>query len=262
MFVPLYQEAKGLIQALQLKKRHIVKGVDSFVSDEVVLSLIGVGKLSAVYSIASVLAAVIIQREDYALAFGSAMGCGVDDGLYIANCIEDEDSKRVYYPDMLYDLGIEECKVKTGSVVKEAYEDFIGLYDMESSGIYYACNKYFGPHAITILRFVSDHGEWINSETLTTSANAYTDKVVRIIQGFIRPTKETMIHPDYDKLLSHLHLTQTQTHQLENYLRYATLANIDLTDVVEKILHNDINESKDRKEALDAIYQKCIGEGF
>ena len=179
VFVALYQEAKPLIRALQLKKQQQTSGFDVYENKEVRLILSGTGALSAATAVGSSLAFFGAGEEDLLVNWGSCAEelsgdrnkkSGV---LYCCNKLVDSVSHHTYYPDMFVKSELPEACVVTETkvwadtdhckrVVREGLmggSDDVILHDMEAAAIYFAGAHFFAPHQMHFVKTVTDFGD-------------------------------------------------------------------------------------------------------
>ena len=194
----LYAESKSLVQRFHLKRKETVKGVEVFENEDtsLVLCCTGMGKLAAASAVSAVLEHYDAGEEDCLIQFGSA-GSTLKKGIYMIH--EIKDTCRSYYPDMLYDFGMEECSCKCVEEVQQNIQASSSVYEMESAGVYVAANRRLGPHQMVFLKFVSDSGEKISASYLTQQASLYTDSVVKIVNFLQSCEKQTFVLNDEEK---------------------------------------------------------------
>jgi hypothetical protein len=270
VFVPLYQEAASLIQALELKKQDLVHGWDTFINGEIRLTIMGTGKDNAVAAVSSVLAADPPGGRDFLVLFGSAAGIDTESrGLYQAVEIDDLIQKRIYYPDPVWHTGIREAVFLTGAELllymdgnQYIRKNETVLYDMESAGVYFAGMKHMGPHQMLFFRFVSDHGEKIDSHALGVEAEKYTGEMIRILkqlEEFSREKKTDRISSDLlERLCVHTHASMTSSRQLKQLFIYGEAAGLDLEKIVRPYLEKECRDREEGKKVLYAIEQDIL----
>lgn len=90
--------------------------------------------------------------------------CGMERSF--CNKITEQTTGRTFYPDVIYRHPFAEAEIVTQAVpyrgANETQDPENGagarLYDMEAAAVYQAGAYYFGPHQMTFLKVVTDHG--------------------------------------------------------------------------------------------------------
>ncbi|MGB9679551.1 MAG: nucleoside phosphorylase [Minisyncoccia bacterium] len=157
----LYIEAKPIIEFYNLKKEINDTYFQIFRGDNIILIITGVGKINSSIAVSHMLTSYLSNNtKDNILNIGV---CGTKDetieigSLCYINKITDNETKRNYYPDILFKHNFLERDIETFSrVVKNTNDLNSSLCDMEASGFFLASSKYLGPHRIHILKVVSD----------------------------------------------------------------------------------------------------------
>ena len=109
-----------------------------------------------------------IQYINIGIAGGSGKKTTIGD-LYIINCIRDESSGDLFYPDILVKHNLKENSIVTVDFpVTDGSKNDISLVDMESSEIFRICSKKTFTHNLAFLKIVSDH---MNSFTTSLKHN-------------------------------------------------------------------------------------------
>ena len=257
----LYAESKSLIQRFHLKRKETVKGVEVFENEDtsLVLCCTGTGKLAAASAVSAVLEHYDAGEEDYLIQFGSA-GSTLKKGIYMIH--EIKDTCRSYYPDMLYDFGMEECSCKCVEEVQQNIQVSSAVYDMESAGVYVAANRRLGPHQMIFLKFVSDSGEKISASYLTQQASLYTDIVVKIVNFLQSCEKQTFVLNDeekeqVEKFAEKLHCTKAMKDRMYQLVQYAKVSGIPFIEKMEG--YEAVSSKEEGKKSLEA-YERSIVE--
>lgn len=272
LFVPLYQEGAALIEKMKLKKRNRVHGLDSFEREDgkVLLTIMGTGKDNAVYAVSSLLAIHPVKEDDFVILYGSAAGISTGtEGLYQAVRADDLTSRRTYYPDPVWNTGIREAVFETGMNIMREEErkqlersDETVLYDMESAGVFFAAMKHIGPHQILLFRFVSDHGERIDSEALAKKAGQYADQIMHVCQMLEEMTEDENTEPDdtesVERFSEHIHASTTMRRQLDQLAAYAQAAGLDMEEILKPYLLQDCASRQEGKKVLHAVEEDIL----
>ena len=242
IFTALRAEAAALIKDLNLKQTDFP--IPCYENENTVLAVTGTGPLSASAACGAVLAARPHSNHDIVINAGIAASCrgGVRDRMYAVHKIHDLSSGRDYYPDLIPAASLPEASLITGA--KPYVLDMFGLpdrnepvilydpvvlYDMEGSAIMHAASLFLAPHRIRILKLVSDFGDETQLRFDSRWAQMISDAVqqeaaaMESLQG--RPEK---ILPDIEALAEDLHASVAMRRRLEQAVRYAQLAGIDM----------------------------------
>ena len=187
IFMALYCEAEPLIRRYGLMPdgRNPFGG---FVSADNTMKVIltGMGKTSAAAAVSYVVASDNVTGSDVLVNVGTAAGGRNRDGAYLINAVRDDDTGRVYYPDMLFNTGLPESAVTTVSTVatgETTSSDDSMLWEMEASGFCDAARLFMPPHRVALIKAVSDRGN--------DDAAAITDE---ILKGTIERNIEDIAH--------------------------------------------------------------------
>jgi|GEM_PF-182368 len=213
---------------------------------------------------------------------------GTDDGtegasntdIFLINKIFDQNVDRTFYPDMLIKSDIHEASVVTGSTVltdrARAFMDVAAadydLYDMEAAAVYQAGAFFVGPHQMSFMRVVTDHG--INEDgydlgamagMVTACVDKNVDKVVDFVDKIVDKSledekKSNVLGPEdnlmVDKVIEDAHFSRVMQDQLRQYVKYAILSGIDWRSTVEELYRGGALPTRDKrsgKRVLDAI---------
>ena len=131
------------------------------------LVITGVGAIAAATAVAEISTCYPPESADLICNFGS---CGAAEEtpvgtVYLCNKLTEEISGRTFYPDICYRHPFTEAELVScaqirapGGMESDRKEEGQRLYDMEAAAIYQATNYYYGPHQMSFLKVVSDHG--------------------------------------------------------------------------------------------------------
>ena len=234
IFVALYAEAKPLIKKLNLNRKNLVKGIQSFCGTykdlDITLSITGVGMIEASSTCGQILSWAFINdslsTDNLLINYGS---CAYiknsplkDSPLYVLNKITNLDNFKSYYPDIFMNGVLENametaclcgsqiysCTYNHKSSLPDTYNvyDYINkncleeylLYDMESAGIYASASKYLSPDKMIFLKFASDVGDLkeISPESIFRESEKHYDAFLKILDSVNFKTKNTSINVD------------------------------------------------------------------
>lgn len=268
IFCAMFYEAKPIIQDLQLKKKNRIPGADSYVNEgeTIRLTVTGTGKIAT----ASVVS--LILQEGMA-SFALWFGCGAfkkssQENIYIANQIKDIDTKRTFYPDMVYQTPFKETGFLTGSAILNKQDLFLNntdlflVYDMESSAFFEAANRFLSPHQISCVRFKSDEGDSfrVTKETIEQAGA----KVYPILKTYIEMllcyrTESIEIPVDLiHAFAQQIHASVTMQNQIEQLVRYALLTDKDCETYLRNVMRTEVTTKEEGKEVLHAFEQWCL----
>jgi len=173
----------------------------------------------------------------------------------------DQDSGRIYFPDILIKSTISEIGLTT--VLRPVNNRPVtqrGLVDMEASTIFEFMSKYVPPHRLNFLKIVSDYMDTsdINNLKINSLMKSQINKILLFIDEInnselldrsVLDQEEKQI---IEKIIINLKLTETQRHQLvelsEN--RKKLMNNL---NVLEDFLSAESSNKKERNELFNAI---------
>ena len=255
IFCAMYPEAAPIISALGLKAVAEETVFRVFRSEDTVLAVIGMGKVSAASSVS-----YIISRygtgDDRVLNAGI---CACPDRnakgrIFIVNKLTDNDTGRDLYPDMVYETGLPEKPLVTFSrlVTAEDMEGTDFLYDMEGSAVFEAVNFFMGPDDIALLKVVSDAGDvsGLTAPVVSKLMEDVIDDIVRVT-GIIRKEKETSDDEELKSLSEDLKCTEYMKNRLSEIYRYMKAEGIDIRALIDREL--PVKDKKEGNEVIDDL---------
>lgn len=183
-----YKEALPFINHLQLKKDTQFTKFQLFRNEKVLLLITGTGKMNSAIALTSLCSLSPPSEEDLLVNIGIC-GCTnktVPQGtIFLCNKILEAETRRTFFPDMLYSHPFLEGCLLTSPVPVDFSETaktlntfknsdpgiekafmlsmknllITGNYlvDMEAAGLYQAASYFFKPHQMLFLKVVSDH---------------------------------------------------------------------------------------------------------
>lgn len=160
LITALYSEAKPFIQFLNLKKEQKSHKIQIFRNEEVILCITGVGVIAAAIGTNYVLTVNQPDKKDILVNIGICGSSNRDlelGTIILGNQILEQETKRSFYPDILFPHPFLEGTIQTcfQEIQKEEKEN--KLVDMEASGIYQAAKLFFQPHQLIFLKIISDY---------------------------------------------------------------------------------------------------------
>lgn len=259
IIMALYPEAQPLIEALQLKRMKTNEIYDSFQDEEcgIKLVLTGAGKVRAAVAVSHICTKYQVGEEDFVLHIGSCAGKEIGE-LYLGNQIQDYETGRYFYPDILFRHDLRERAIVT---VEKVLEDGLPepslLYDMEASGVYQGCVPYLGQHQMAFLKVVSDAGKGgnVTPQKLRGLIEQNIPEIaafISCIHGYVDSFRDNKPNDaeiqSREKLCQAIHCSAAMRIQLEQLLRYFWLTGRDYHAVIEEDFRLNRLPCKDRKE--------------
>lgn len=269
----LYIEAAPLIRKYNLNQKKFIKGYSCFLNEEgnVLLVVSGSGKMAMAGAAA---AALQVYPCDHLIVFSSCAGLKDQKPgeVYLVNKVTDLETGRSWYPDLLYRSDLCEGSLLCGELpfgvnsehrdVREPYdpEEYVhdysyDLYDMDTSGAVLTARKFLGPHQISILKTVSDHGNLTDRTTYAQYMETGFEKAFPYMQMLM-----TMNPPERgeDEQLSaigkEMHCSATMYAQLKQLFRYARASGQNLKDMLAEFYENGMLPCKSREEGKKVLH--------
>ena len=224
-------------------------------------------------------------NEDHLINIGTCAGeAGTDEmsgKAYLCHKLTDRNTGHTYYPDMLYRHAFAEAQLITEPIVWKGTEDSealrrkaesaIVLHDMEGAAIYQAGSYWLGPHQMSFIKVVSDHGtdQRITSQTLEQAVENgldaikdYVSNIGQIIAQNRRDKEwETECSRQTERLCEELHCSQTMRLAVIQCVRYWTLAGVDHNSLLEQMRADGELPCRDRREGkkrFDELKQRLL----
>ncbi|MGC8765862.1 MAG: hypothetical protein ACP5QT_08285 [Brevinematia bacterium] len=224
IFTALYPEARPLIDFYNLKKDLSITDFQQFRGEEIKLSITGVGGLRS----ASILSYVLAKEKTTCLLIGV---CGAKNKkygigeLFLINKAIQNETKKVFYPDILFDHKIKENSIESFNRVVEniAIDSEAELIDMESAYFLEAGQIFLPPHKVFILKIISDYLEisHITKEFISSLIEkniSEIDNIIKILMGFPLEMQDTILsekeHYILEKISTNLSLTLYMKNEL------------------------------------------------
>ena len=273
----LYIEAEPLIRKMNLKEEKILKGFQTFSDAErnVVLTVCGSGKIRGAAACGA-----IMQNDSWnqLILFSGCAGLkGQKEGdVYLVNKVTDLENGMSYYPDLLYACDLPETSLLSGCVpygtdrknreIRKPYdaEKFLqdpslaeyGLYDMDASGVVLTAGKYFGPHQITVLKTVTDHGSLKDEHAYQKCMEEGFEKAFPYLEMLIsHERKPADAFADLEKTACELHCSATMKAQLKQLFRYAEASGQNIKKIMKEYDQNGVLPCKTREEGKKVLHE-------
>lgn len=303
IFCAMSQEAKPLIRKMGLKKQKTRLPYQQFRNESanIRLTVMGIGPVAAAACVGSVLgeggpadgnenadtsqSIHAIGETEHLVLFGTAAGSTDAEGLYLVNKLTNADSERTFYPDLLIQTDLPEAEIVTSSkimsekAIQRSEEGEPRLYDMESAAVYEAASRYLGPHRMSFLKCVSDHGISIKSLASLTQLSEIVGQAadeameyLRKVEQFLKmergdETEKQVIFEETKQLDKAFCASEAMHFEIRQLLRYAHLAEYEneicagksnetaAKDVKAVIREYAEHPAKDRREGKRLLYE-------
>jgi nucleoside phosphorylase len=227
---------------------------------------------------------------------------------YLCHKLTDRNTGHTYYPDMLFHHAFAEAQLITEPVVWRGTEDSealrqkaesavdgdtaesvsdgdllsqsreraanreaVVLHDMEGAAIYQAGSYWLGPHQMSFIKVISDHGtdQRITPKTLEQAVENgldvikdYVSNIGQIIAQNRRNKEwETECSRQTERLCEELHCSQTMRLAVIQCVRYWTLAGVDHNSLLEQMRADGELPCRDRREGkkrFDELKQRLL----
>ena len=188
----LYCEALPFIEYYHLKKDKTFVKFQVFRNEDILLLITKTGAIHAAIGTAYLCSFINPLPKDIFINIGvcgSSLKEDTPGTVYLCNQIMEWETKRFFYPDILFTHPFRESSIITCPIIinkdnftKELSDsDNIGqsvmkhsaLVDMEAAGFYQAASYFYQPHQMFFLKIVSDH---------LTNAAITPDKITALIK--------------------------------------------------------------------------------
>ncbi|MBP7283967.1 MAG: hypothetical protein KBA66_20445 [Leptospiraceae bacterium] len=270
----LAQEAIPLIQHFKLKKDLSHTKFDIYRNDMIKLIVTGTGKLKSAVATTYLLLKEPPKKSDKILNFGIC-GSGLEKHksgqIFLINKIEDVNSGKSYYPEIIFSHLLPEATIVTYEkpVIKSKTSNSVSeLVDMEVSGFYEAANTFVQSHNIIILKVVSDHlgGEKFTGAFIQSIVEKNIPHIITVLnqarkRQSVTATDSEVLEPGeyriFEDLSENLNLSTTQRFQVLDMLKgYKVRNGGDFQFLKSYSKTKKISSKQDTKKALDELKQK------
>ncbi len=263
IFCALYKEAQPLIEHYDLHKCDEYSPFDSFIGDQIVLIISGVGKVRIASAVGFVFGKHKPSKSDFALNLGSCAGL-MPGNAYLINSIHDVSSGRDFYPDMIYSSCIQEGKVITSDTVVNSVDSDNCLYDMEASAFYESASLYFAPSGISVIKCVSDSGidNGVTAASIYEAISANVELISEYISTLISVSDQGLEYDSseleqlLDEYSEELHTSEYMRIELKAIIKYCLLSKIDFEQLISVYL--PVNDRKEGKRVLEKLYEEFV----
>ncbi len=267
----MYPEAKPFIEQLRLKKDSDFHKFQVFKNDKVILIITGVGKIKSAIAISYLLSKYEPKDSDLLINIGV---CGTRNenipigSTFYCNKIIDNDTKKTFYPDIIFNHPFKETSIETCSVVAKD-NDMINdgkLVDMEASGIYQSALVFLQQNQIFFIKVVSDYFklEDIRKEKIVRLIEKNTIRIINWIKKInAQFSYETNILSEKEEriivsICKNFKLSCTMQIQFKQLLIYYKLQHGSFLEIVSKYMNIKSSSKKEGKRYFEEIKQRII----
>lgn len=254
----LYPEAKPFVESLHLKKNLKETHYQLFEGDGIHLLITGTGMIPAAAVSARHFSLYPPQQTDLVLNCGIA-GCSSETDahigdLFLISKITEQTTGRTYYPDILYRNPFSLRSLTTVAAPCTGNSDFSGDYgaliDMEASALYQTLLPYISPERMFFFKVVSDFpfSGTSDQKTSPVTANQAASLLSARTNAILSFARQVSLHLDScfsepsftkeeqaltDRLYRLLPMTESMRNETERLLRYAKLAFLPLSELLQ-----------------------------
>jgi hypothetical protein len=268
----MYYEAKPIISHLGLKRDNDIKRFQVFRNDEVALIISGVGMISSSIAATYLLTQYNVKPTDLFLNVGvcGTTNRGIKLGdVFLCHKIINHDSKKTFYPDMLFKHPFKEGVLESFSkvVTKDMTADIKGdLVDMEGAGACEAAFTFLPPHQINCIKIVSDYLEvsHIKPEEISDIVNKNIGLIVEWMQKrhkaiIAKSSVLTDEEKDILKIISEkLKLSVTMNHQLIQLAQQYKIREGNLIDIFKPLLSVECESKREGKNYFGKLKKQLM----
>lgn len=243
----LYCEAKPFIAGFSLKKDNSINKFQIFKNEDIILIITGTGCINTACGCTYLIGKFQGNKYDTFINIGI---CGSTDEninigtTAICNKIINSNSKREFYPDMIFKHPFKEGSIESFSRIVEKSDmkyvvgDFV---DMEAAGFFEAVSIFMPPHRIFSLKIVSDHldGKNLTKDDITGLMEKSVDDIVNWILSIKNNSaepKSILSERDMDyinEIIDNLKLSVYMQNELKKLAEMYKVRNDNLTLALE-----------------------------
>lgn len=154
---------------------------------------------------------------------------------------------------------------------RTAEREAVVLHDMESAAIYQAGSYWLGPHQMSFIKVVSDHGtdQRITPQTLEQAVENGLDAIKEYVSNIGQIIAQNRKDKEWEaecsrqteRLCEELHCSQTMRLAVIQCVRYWILAGVDLNSLLEQMRADGELDCRDRREGkkrFDELKQRLL----
>ncbi|MCY6369586.1 hypothetical protein [Clostridium ganghwense] len=268
----MYCEVSPFISYLGLKKDNEVTSFQVFKNDETVLIISGVGSVAS--AIATTYMLTKYKAEPYDLFINIGI-CGTKKqeieigNTILCHKIINHDTKKKFYPDILFKHPFEEGVLETFSTIinREMYCEFEGdLVDMEGAGAYAAAAIFLPPHQINCIKIVSDFLE--GDKVTSKKVSELVGDNVPLISKWMKERQKSCCQPSkifteeevnfLKKISNNLRLTESMYHQLNQLSKHYKIRFGNILEVSKPFLHIQCKSKNEGKRYFAKLKEQLM----
>ncbi len=262
IYIALPCEAKPVIEHFRLKKDTAINPFAVHLNQETCLTVTGIGKNAMAAGIAYTQA--LFAPVENPVLFNIGIAGHKDQALgslFLINKITDVDSKKSYYPPLVFDPPCATAGVQTAAKPQLDYGQPV-LCDMEASAFYETAARFSTGELIHCLKVVSDNKDApagaINPKQVTALIAAHLPTVDAVIaQARVLTGQASLsVPPIYGQLLQRHRFTMSEKQQLKAMLCRAAVLTKDAA------FKPDDNGADSGKEVLKRLARQLDETAF
>jgi len=270
----LMPEAAPLIEAWGLKPLRgdpLLERFQTHHADGIHLAVSGIGKLKSATCTSTVLSRIPQHEEPIAVNIGIAGAVptvGARGELILVNKVRDIATNTRFYPDIIIKHSLVEGSLETHDTPVTQGCSVPGLVDMEGAGFMQAATTLVAPSSVLMLKVISDlcDGERISPQAaslLIRNSLPAIEEVITAWRGELSPAP--MLSQEERALLreslSHVHLSATQTFEIERIVHACKAQGLPWRDTLESLFQLEVSTKQRAKEIFSEL-QRTLKEGI
>jgi adenosylhomocysteine nucleosidase len=240
IYAALPCEAKPLVEHFKLKKNTAVQPFAVYHNRDICLTVTGLGKSAMAAGVAYTQA--LFASVEYPVLLNIGIAGHKDHAvgsLFLIDKITDADSRKSYYPPLVFTPTCPSACIQTVSRPQPDY-DREALCDMEASAFYETAVRFSSGELIHCLKVISDNesspAENIEPRQVTALIAAHGATIETLLTELTR-LAELVITPEpglFEQLTRRYHFTVSEQGQLKSQLsRWTTLTGAQIAEVDE-----------------------------
>lgn len=278
-----YAEAHAFLTHFQLKKDTSHTHFQVFLNkgQDICLIISGTGQIPAAVAVSSICTEYGAGQGDFLINAGICAGIlnknaqetdnlNQTGKIFLCHKIREQTTGKTFYPDILYRHEFTEAQVVTGAKPyaktdqSEVNDANFYLYDMEAAAVYQAGSYYLGPHQMSFLKIISDHG---NPENVSSSQiEGLIGQNMESISGHITrlqaitcedrqhdPFQEEPVQEILEKLCRDMHCSRTMSESVRQHIRYCIFSGVDYVSAIDGMYRNGRLPCKDKREGKQCL---------
>lgn len=270
-----YLEAKYLIKVLKLKKDLYYTKFQVFKNKDIMLFITKTGIVDSCICISHIFSKNEIKESDILINVGicACVNQNINIGdIFIINKIIEHDTKKTFYPDIIFSHSFKENSIETFSEpVNNSNKVFKGnLIDMEASAVYQSAQYFLCTHQIVFIKIVSDYlSENVNIEKIEYIFNRNIEELINFIlsvKNLLNNKKELFSKEEIlsiENISEKLNLSVTMNLQLKQIIKYYKLiSKSNISDVINNFsIQNKLLENitkNERKQYFEKLKREFI----